>query len=366
MGLSRGGTYPGHHPSMALARDWMTSSATKHAQLTSALWANRKALHLWYLISRRRIISMTRPGAGWQPYTRSNPHTDHVHGSFYPAALSAIVGALVKGGNMIGGFLAPVIDYVAQLKDKFAGPLGKLKDKVLDSPFGTMIAKMPRMLADRMMEKIKTVQEAVQGAAGTAGNFIAAGFGSNRAIGKTMMLQRWGASEWPPLNSLWTRESGWRTTAKNPSSGAYGIPQALPASKMASAGADWLRNPRTQIKWGLGYIASRYGSPSAAWAHSQRTGWYDRGGFMPPGWSATLNSSRKPEPVLTDRQWSDIHTLARRGAEATNGMAGNIYVQMNVSIDDLDKMSKVGDFVKMLQMARVNSRKTLRSGTVAS
>ncbi len=76
------------------------------------------------------------------------------------------------------------------------------------------------------------------------------------------------------LVKLWDKESGWRTTAQNPTSGAYGIPQALPGEKMASAGDDWRTNPRTQIKWGLGYIKDRYGSPCEAWAHSQSVGWY--------------------------------------------------------------------------------------------
>ncbi|MEP6650461.1 MAG: hypothetical protein ABJA74_11210 [Lapillicoccus sp.] len=76
------------------------------------------------------------------------------------------------------------------------------------------------------------------------------------------------------LNSLWTRESNWLYTATNPSSGAYGIPQSLPASKMATAGADYRTNPVTQITWGLGYIRDRYGTPCGAWAHSQATGWY--------------------------------------------------------------------------------------------
>jgi hypothetical protein len=60
----------------------------------------------------------------------------------------------------------------------------------------------------------------------------------------------------------------------NPSSGAYGIPQALPGGKMASAGGDWRTNPATQIRWGLSYIASTYGTPCGAWAHSQSHGWY--------------------------------------------------------------------------------------------
>jgi hypothetical protein len=62
--------------------------------------------------------------------------------------------------------------------------------------------------------------------------------------------------------------------AGNPVTGAYGIPQALPGAKMASAGPDWQNNAHTQIKWGLGYIAGRYGTPCGAWAHSQATNWY--------------------------------------------------------------------------------------------
>jgi hypothetical protein len=75
------------------------------------------------------------------------------------------------------------------------------------------------------------------------------------------------------LNNIWTRESGWRYNAEN-ASGAYGIPQALPGSKMASAGADWMTDPTTQIKWGIGYIKSVYGSPCNAWAFWQDHGWY--------------------------------------------------------------------------------------------
>ena len=76
------------------------------------------------------------------------------------------------------------------------------------------------------------------------------------------------------LVNLWNRESHWNVHAQNRTSGAYGIPQALPGSKMASAGPDWKNNATTQIKWGLGYIKGRYGTPCGAWSHFQRTGWY--------------------------------------------------------------------------------------------
>lgn len=96
-----------------------------------------------------------------------------------------------------------------------------------------------------------------------------------KAIGKAMVLERgWSEAEYACLESLWNKESGWRVTADNPSSSAYGIPQALPGSKMGSVAADWKVNATTQIQWGLGYIAGRYGTPCGAWAHSQAKNWY--------------------------------------------------------------------------------------------
>lgn len=97
----------------------------------------------------------------------------------------------------------------------------------------------------------------------------------NRAIGQDLAAkQGWTGSEWNCLNLLWNRESGWSHTADNPNSSAYGIPQALPGSKMSVMGADWATNPATQIRWGLAYVAGRYGTPCAAWAHSEDIGWY--------------------------------------------------------------------------------------------
>lgn len=97
---------------------------------------------------------------------------------------------------------------------------------------------------------------------------------SPKAIAKELLAARGWSGQWSCLNSLWERESGWNPYAQNPSSGAYGIPQSLPGSKMASAGSDWRTNPATQITWGLNYIAGRYGGPCGAWSHSQATGWY--------------------------------------------------------------------------------------------
>lgn len=99
--------------------------------------------------------------------------------------------------------------------------------------------------------------------------------GSPREIARQIVLARgWGEEQYRCLDKLWQKESNWRVNAENRSSGAYGIPQALPGRKMASAGADWQTNPATQITWGLGYISGRYGTPCGAWGHSQAVNWY--------------------------------------------------------------------------------------------
>jgi len=98
--------------------------------------------------------------------------------------------------------------------------------------------------------------------------------GSARAVGEKMAAARgWSGAQWQCLDSLWTRESGWAVTAQN-GSGAYGIPQASPGSKMASVASDWRTDPATQIAWGLEYIAYSYGNPCGAWSFWQAHYWY--------------------------------------------------------------------------------------------
>ena len=99
--------------------------------------------------------------------------------------------------------------------------------------------------------------------------------GSPREIGLQMVLARgWSEAQFACLDQLYMKESGWNPNAHNSSSGAHGIPQALPGSKMASHGSDWQTNPATQIAWGLDYIAGRYGDPCSAWSFFQAKNWY--------------------------------------------------------------------------------------------
>jgi hypothetical protein len=104
---------------------------------------------------------------------------------------------------------------------------------------------------------------------------VPAAAGSPQSIAQAMLKSfGWSSSQFACLEPLWEHESGWSVSASNPSTGAYGIPQASPGSKMASAGPDWKTNASTQIKWGLGYIKDTYGSPCAAESHEQAVGWY--------------------------------------------------------------------------------------------
>lgn len=125
----------------------------------------------------------------------------------------------------------------------------------------------------------KIIQVSVQVSSRAAANRIQATASASVAECQAYAQQRcyaygWSDNDFYSLVVLWNKESHWNVNAHNSYSGAHGIPQALPASKMASAGSDYLTNYQTQINWGLSYIKSRYGTPTAALYHSQATGWY--------------------------------------------------------------------------------------------
>lgn len=138
---------------------------------------------------------------------------------------------------------------------------------------------------------------------GTSGKSVSAA----KATGKNMLAGYGWSSHWSALEALWNRESGWRWNADNPTSDAYGIPQALPGSKMASAGADWKTNPATQIRWGLGYIKSRYGNPTKANNFQKANNWYGRGTRdAHPGWGVVGDNGIE---IMRMRGGEDIRPL---------------------------------------------------------
>lgn len=149
----------------------------------------------------------------------------------------------------------------------------------------------------------------------------------NQAIGKKLAQKYgWTGNQWKALYNLWMGESGWNEKADNPSSDAYGIPQALPGKKMASAGGDWKTNPETQIKWGLQYIKERYGSPAKAWSfwNSKNPHWYDEG-----AWSLDQDATarvHKGEMILPAKQAESVRNAITNtlttGSNSTGGGGG--------------------------------------------
>ncbi len=124
-----------------------------------------------------------------------------------------------------------------------------------------------------------TAARTATGSAGRAANGAAGqrmAPGSPQRVAFSLLRHRfhWKAWQFKYLNRLWDAESGWDRYASNPYSGAYGIPQAVPGSKMATAGPGWRWNARTQIRWGLRYIRACYRTPYWAWLHSHEDGWY--------------------------------------------------------------------------------------------
>jgi hypothetical protein len=237
-----------------------------------------------------------------------------------PARMAELLGSvgipmLGDGGifGAVGGFLSSAVRKVGgfiegNLGHAFGALGGKLTDRITDriaggaqaGTWGQIVAALPAAVV-KGLGKVLSGQDAKASAPVAGGGSATA----NEKIARGLLsAYGWGISQFAPLLELWTRESGWRVNAQNPTSGAYGIPQALPASKMASAGADWRTDPVTQIRWGLGYIAGRYGSPAGAWAHEMSAGWYDQGGWLAPGYQTILNATRKPEAVLTGAQWA--------------------------------------------------------------
>lgn len=231
------------------------------------------------------------------------------------SARSAARNRLAKGGVLAMAMFGAVATQAPQtLHDRLFGATATTATTV-DPGAAVLAAEAPARVVDTSLlprdgveatlrnqlikqqvkqQQVQTVGEAAQSAGGVLVAVAKAQAASDRAareaalaraareaqrnpkaLARAMVAQRgWSSAQFTCLDLLWTRESTWNHRATNPSSGAYGIPQSLPAGKMASAGSDWRTNPATQIKWGLGYIAGRYGTPCGAWNHSEAHNWY--------------------------------------------------------------------------------------------
>lgn len=200
-------------------------------------------------------------------------------------ASQALASALLAGAVAVplaagaGGALgaAPAVVAAADVVSGPPAPTGLPDDRAARQE----AARSQREAQVQAQAQQAAEQAAQQAAAARAAEVAAAeqrasrsSSGDPRSIARSMLAARGLAGQFSCLEQLWQRESNWSVTATNRSSGAYGIPQSLPATKMASAGEDWRTNAATQIRWGLDYIAATYGTPCGAWRQSQARGWY--------------------------------------------------------------------------------------------
>jgi len=190
----------------------------------------------------------------------------------------------IAGGNL-GGAVTDLLGLVAHGAGGAGGMLGQT------------LLKIPGTLAgDAVHYIVNAVKHFVTGQQAAGGGMGVTATGPLQDYAKKLVEAKWGPAYWPYFADIVRRESGWNVHATNPSSGAYGIPQALPGDKMASAGADWRTNGYTQLRWMVGYLASRWGNPLNADVNEQRNHWYANGTMSAlPGWAVV--GERGPELV---------------------------------------------------------------------
>ncbi|MBD7956042.1 phospholipase [Microbacterium sp. Sa4CUA7] len=167
----------------------------------------------------------------------------------------------------LSGFEVMPLLLVPDVVDETAEHIETVTTRVAD-----LRSRLDAAQAQKAAEEAAAAAAAAEAAAIAAGNTVEGAKATAAELAATQY--GWGSDQFQCLDSLWTKESDWNYQAVNPSSGATGIPQSLPGHKMATAGADWQTNATTQIRWGLDYIFRAYGTPCAAWAHSQATDWY--------------------------------------------------------------------------------------------
>jgi tape measure domain-containing protein len=264
----------------------------------------------------------------------------------------------MAGGGIIGGamdaVLAPIKALVDAMMSALGNPWNKLGSKLID----LILKQIPMSVGNWIVQGVLSVGDFITGlfTAGGESPLYALLKGTAAAAGGPLLnlgnvamgqlaaaAQGWIGAQWDALYKLWMNESGWNELAMNPISGAYGIPQALPAIKMASAGADWLTSALTQIMWGIQYIKTRYGDPIRALAfwQSQSPHWYDSGGFLPSGRPALVGVPEMWIPRTSGMMYPLQETGRREAAVAS---------RPTLAIENFNAYDKVDVDVLMNQM----------------
>lgn len=254
-----GGTHaPNSYHYRGMAADY-GNSINDMGRLWSVLYPQRRRFAELFGPSFLKQPTLMHYGQGFSDSDLQAQHNDHIH-----VALTGGKGAIgsLRGGR---GSMGRVRLHGVGLRQ--GGVPGVLRNRAGD------------LYAAGLQRKLNGRLSRMGGGMDLSGFHGGGSSSANMKLGHRMMLAAgYGEDQWPSLKSLWTRESGWSNTARNPTSGAFGIPQALPPGKMGAraVGGD----AAAQIAWGLNYIRGRYGNPAGALAHENSAGWYARGGRM--------------------------------------------------------------------------------------
>ncbi|MEU0039102.1 phage tail tape measure protein [Streptomyces sp. NPDC006333] len=219
------------------------------------------------------VVGTMKGIGGWIKKTIIDPVVSAVKKFFGIRSPSTVFAGI--GGHLVSGLIKGMAKTNGStIAKKIFGSLPKALGKIVKKGL-VSITKLP----GKALKALGSLGGDLLGLLGLGGGG-GGGSSANQQIGQTLAAARgWSGPQWAALKNLWNGESGWNEKALNKSSGAYGIPQSLPASKMASAGSDWQTNAGTQIKWGLSYIKSVYGSPLAAYSKwlARSPHWYEKG-----------------------------------------------------------------------------------------
>jgi TP901 family phage tail tape measure protein len=269
----------------------------------------------------------------------------HHFGIKSPSTVMAWVGSHLMGGLFKGMMSHDLTGMVEKIFGSLPNALGAIVKKGLVS-----VAGLPGKALSALGSVLGNGASWLGGLLGLGGGGGGGGNAGNQAIGKAMAAAMgWTGGQWTSLQALWNRESGWNASARNPSSGAYGIPQSLPASKMASAGPDWLTNPATQIAWGLNYIAGRYGSPAAAWAHEVSAGWYGHGGKFAAG--QLIGVGDRGRELISFDQPGTVLSPEQSAAMASRGRGGDGPLVGTLNVNHVPGFTSTADIENALTMA---------------
>ena len=280
----------------------------------------------WGIAANNLIVSLGGPSGIVSPggISGGGPNALSRVAGLFASIWQSVEGLLDSAGTGLSSLVSPLGKYVPGGAKALLGLANKgaqaIFNAVWDSSVRPLLGKLPMgsmpgafvgSMADKLKGGIAGFFGAKDAQAQSQAQSVSGGLGptsADAAAAQAYARSRMGAfgwtapNEWPALQALWTGESNWSRLARNPGSGAYGIPQALPASKMGPAANPPTSSAGAQIDWGMNYIKSNpgYGDPATAYAKwlSRSPHWYDKGGVLPPGMSLVMNGTGRDETVI--------------------------------------------------------------------